>query len=422
MGISSLSRLLVSWAPGRPLRSWIVRFFASGIVQVETKNKTIQHLEGGLIRKLHVRDSDPVKKGQLLVELDPTESKANLDALFNQLYAEEALIARLTAEQDRAEEITFPPEVLAQQDNPVVSAAIRGQRQQFQERLAYQKSQVSILNARIDQITKQNGGLEIQKESVEEQLVIYEEELASLEVGAEKGVYPKNQLLQKRRNFASLKGDKGEFVADIAANKGRIIEVEEQIKQVEHQFLQQVSENLAAAKRNRDRFKQQVIVAQDIYNRNQIYAPYEGVVQNVKFHTVGGVIQRGETIMDLIPVNDNLVISARLQPVDIDKVKTGLQAEVRFPSFASRRLPIILGKVESITADTLLDRASNTSYFSVQVAVPEKNIPEEIVALIKPGYAGGCHYCNRRKNCLELSSLPTRKCFAQSHERTMIWQ
>lgn len=373
---------LGTWAAVAKIDSAI---FGTGAVQVKTKNKTVQHYEGGIVRTLHVQDDMKVKKGQLLVDLDTTSSKANLDVLHNQLHSEIAVIARLEAEQRGSKAIEFPKEILALKDNTVVEDAKTDQTALFEKRRSYQEAQIEILDARIGQIKEQNAGLEIQKEAIVEQLKLYDEELNSLKQGEKKGVIPRNQLLQKKRSYAALKGEKGEFISDIATNEGRILELEEQKKQVSYSFLQEVGDALARAKLNRDKLREQVVVAEDVFKRNRIFAPYDGVVQNVRFHTVGGVIQQGEPIMDLIPVNDDLVVSVRVQPIDIDKIKQGLSAEVRFPSFASRRLPIILGEVMSMSADTLMDKATNTPYFSVQVTVAEEDIPDEIASLITPG-------------------------------------
>ena len=360
--------------------------FGSGAVQVESRNKTVQHLEGGIVRAIHVREAERVKKGDLLVDLETTQSKANLDALNNQLYTEIVTIARLEAEQRGEDEISLPEEVTALRDSdPVVKAAIEDQQMLFERRRDFIGSQIDILNARIEQLKQQNNGLKLQKEAIQEQLDLFDDELDSLVTGTEKGVYPKNQLLQKRRQYASLKGEKGELISDIATNEGSILEIEEQKKQVAHSFLQEVGDLLTRSKLNRDKLREQVIVANDVFTRNQIYAPYDGVVQNIRFHTVGGVIQRGEAIMDLIPINDDLEVSVRVQPVNIDKIRLNLESEVRFPSFATRRLPLIIGTVTAISADTLVDRATNSPYFSVQVHVPKENIPDEVRDLITPG-------------------------------------
>ncbi|MDX2290116.1 MAG: HlyD family type I secretion periplasmic adaptor subunit [Hyphomicrobiaceae bacterium] len=366
--------VLGAWTAFARLDSAVI---AVGTVAVESNRKKVQHYEGGIVREIMVRENQVVNAGDLLVRLEPLQATAQADVLRGQLDGALALEARLEAEQSKADQLTFPPELMARRHHAAVRKIVTDQQTQFQERKASIDGQVNILSSRIDQLERTITGLKAVEVSTERQMVSLEKELEKVNSLAKRGYYPVNRIMAMERELYSLQGRLGQTVADIARNENGIGEAKLQIILTRQKFLEEVVEALREVRLQIAESHERLRMAQDVVNRLEIRAPLTGVVQSLQVHTLGGVVRAGEPIMELVPVNDSLHIEARINPVDINHVAISGQAEVRFPGFKSRTMPLILGTVQSVSADRMVDEATQEPYYKAMIEVKEGDIPEE---------------------------------------------
>jgi HlyD family secretion protein len=351
---------------------------ASGVVAVESSRKTIQHLEGGLVSEILVRDGDLVQEGQLLLRLDETQPRASVQLLRKQLAAALVEEARLIAEREEAGTVTFPPEVIREQADPMVERAINDQLSQFTERRANIAGQKSIFEARIAQLSEEMQGTRREQESSEEQIRTLERELVGLRMLLAKNLVQLPRVLSLEREQARLRGSVGRSLADLAKAEQTIGEARLQIQQLRQQFLEAVSRDLPTTRKSIAEIREKLRVQEDILRRVAVLAPQTGVVQGTKVFTVGGVVRPGDALMDIVPVSDELVIRARVTPLDVDNVHVGDTAEIRFPSFASRKPPLFFGRVKRLSRDRLIDDSGNRdAYFAAEVSVDYDTIPAD---------------------------------------------
>ena len=372
------------WASYAPLDSAAV---AQGKVALETDRKPVQHLEGGIIDAILVKETERVVEGQVLFRLRPTQAKTNSEVLQKQLDAGIATEARLVAEQSQAPAITFPAEVLARASNPETAQTLADQQQSFIERRRSIENQVELQKAKIDQATRDNVGKEARLKISQSQYDSYALEIGRVTILADKGFYPQNKLLGSKREQSRIEAEITATKTEIALNLARIDEARLQIRQIYQQRQEQNAENLAKQRGQNSDYREKLAVANDVLNRVDVRAPRAGVVQAIKFHALGAVVKPGDTLAEVIPISDNLVLSAKITPTDINNVAVGQTAEVRFPAFAYKHLPAIFGQVRSVSADSLVDDESPTKqhYYKAKVIIDQKTIPAEIAGSLVPG-------------------------------------
>lgn len=355
-----------TWAALAPLDAAVV---AHGTLVVESKRKTVQHLEGGIIRELLVRDGQSVTEGQPVIRLDPTRAQANVAVAQGQLDAAMALDGRLSAERDKAKDISFAPELLARSSDPQVKQLIDVQRRQFLERRLSLENQIAINDQRIEQLRAQIQGFRVLEQSKLEQIQLYEGQLVGLRDLEKKGFFPKSRLLEMERDLARIKGDRGNDVQSIARSEMAIGETKLQTAQLRQKFTEDVLAQLRDTQNQIADLRQRVVAAQDVLSRLDILAPQSGVVQNMKITTPGGVVQPGQALMEIVPVDDRLIVEAQVTPNDIEAIHLGQAAELRFSTLNARRTPALDAKVITATPDRLVDERSGAPYFMIKLEV-----------------------------------------------------
>lgn len=361
-----------SWAAFAPLQSAVV---APGTVVVESSSKSVQHLEGGIVKEVLVRDGDLVEAGQILVRLQEVQAQASSSVVSNQLAAAQALEARLVAERDDLPEVVFPEDLLARAEvDPEVAEIVVAQRRQFDERRKSIEGQVNILSARIGQSLQEIEGLKVQKASKERQVAIFAEELKGLRELFEKGYTPRTRILAMEREVASLEGDIGAAVSGIARAQKSIGEANLQIEQTRQRFREEVVGQLREVQVQLSDLREKLTVASDVLERTVIQAPQTGFVQKLSVHTVGGVIRPGEELMQIVPQDGRLVIEAHLSPMDIDQVQVGHSAEARFSAFHTQEIPTIQGVVTVVSADRLTDERTGVPYYLSRIEVSDEEL------------------------------------------------
>lgn len=360
--------ILGGWAALAPLESAAL---APGVVSVDTNRKTIQHLEGGIVRTIHVRDGARVRKGQVLVSLDGTRAEATLDLLRGRRLATLALEARLMAERDGLAEIRFPDDLIAAADRPQVIEAISGQAKIFATRREALNRQIAVLKQRSAQSREEIRGLQGEIVAEDRQLDLLKGEITDVDWLVKQGLARKPRLLELQRREAEIQGARARNVAAIARAEQAITEAELRVAELRTAQANEVAQALRQAQTELFDLNEQARAAEDVLKRIDIVAPEDGVVVGLQVHTSGGVIPPGGRVMDVVPLGDKLIIDARVDPADIDVVRPGLEARVRLTAYQQRNFVPLKGVVESVSADRLVDEKSGIPYFSARVVIVE---------------------------------------------------
>jgi HlyD family secretion protein len=358
---------------------------ATGFVETETNRKTVQHLEGGIVREILVKEGDHVAEGQVLFRLEQVQAEANNELLSNQLDSALALEARLVSERDGAKEISWPKELKDRLAEPTLSHILDDQIHQFEERRGSLEGQKSVLQSRIVQLHKEIDGISIEKSSTESQTTYINQELVGLRELAEKNLVPVTRVYAMERERTRLEGAIGRAVADIAKAESSIAEMNIQIQELTQKFQEEVASSLLDARQKIADLRERLSVSQDVVNRLAITAPRAGMVQNLKVFTIGQVLRGAEPLLDIVPDNDALVVHAEFSTGDIDNVFAGMTSEIRFPAFHSRTIPVMLGKIESISHDRLVDESTHQYYYLGVVSLNRADIPEEYRSRVRAG-------------------------------------
>jgi len=370
------------WSAVAPLDRAAV---ATGQVSVSGDHKVVQHLEGGIIREILVKETQQVKQGDVLFRLQPTEAQANTDILRKQMDALLAEEARIFAEQSNAASITFPASVLARRDVPETAEAMADQQRQFIDHHGALISQVNILNSQIAQQQQELAGRDRQRSALSDQLTSYTTEMNNVQPLVDKGYYPRNKFLELDRERARVEGDLGQAQADVGRLTQQVEETKLQINQALQKYQNDLSQQLDTTRGKLSELREKVRIAEDVLHRVDIRAERDGIVMNVKVHTVGEVIKPGDTLAEIVPVGEGVDVMAHVSPRDIESVAIGQRAEVRFPNFSSRKTPIILGTVQSVSADSKLDDITHQPYYSARITIDYSTLPHEVADHILPG-------------------------------------
>jgi HlyD family type I secretion membrane fusion protein len=354
-----------AWAVLAPLKSAVI---ASGLVKVDGQRKTIQHLEGGIVSEILVREGDRVAAGQVLVRLDNTQSRASLKLLHGGHMAAKALEARLIARRDGLTEIDFP-DALKKADPNEVDPIMAGQVNIFQARNSSLKSEKEILGQRIAQLGEEISGLRGQIKAEDRQIELITEELKGLKKLFEKGLAKRDRMLALQRNAAAIEGNRSMHIADVARAKQKITETQLLIDGLGTKLMKDVVEELRKTQEKIFEVSQRMVALKDTLTRTDIKAPLSGTVMALKVHSARGVIAPGAPLLDIVPDGGRLVVEVQVQPVDIDIVSVNLPAEIRLTAFDTVDSIPVDGVVRFVSADRLIDEQSGADYFLARVEI-----------------------------------------------------
>jgi HlyD family secretion protein len=359
---------------------------APGVVAIETNRKTVQHFEGGIVREILVKEGDTIGQGTILFRLENVQAKANYQEMESQFYTFLAMEARFIAERDQKAGITWPDEFAAPDSDGVFDSHITAdQVAEFDKRRSSLQGQVEVLKSRIEQLGDEIHGTQLQKESAQGQIDFINKELVGLRELLAKNLVPATRVYAMERERERLEGAIGESIANIAKSNGAVGEYNIQIQQLREKFQEDVAKSLVEVRQKLAEVRQKLAVARDVLHRIEVAAPVAGTVQNLKVFTIGQVIRQGEPLLDIVPKNERLIVEVQFSPSDIDGVYEGQTAEVRFPAFHSRMIPLILGRLESVSRDRLMDEASKQPYYRGIVALDTTEIPEELRPRVRAG-------------------------------------
>jgi HlyD family secretion protein len=374
---------LGTWSTFAPLESAAI---ASGTVESESSRKTIQHLEGGIVRDILVADGDLVRAGQTLILLEDTKASAEVDSLKGQLWDAIAREARLGAEQRKEERISFPPELLsANKESPSVGDVLSGQQSIFDTRRQVYRSQVAVNREKRLQVEKEIEGLRAQANAATKRLGIVRDEAATVATLVEKGLERRPRLLNLEREAADIEGRRGEITAQISRAEQVISESQTNLLKLENDRQNEISQSLREVQNQIFQIRERLQAANDQLARTAVKAPEDGVITDLKVHTPGGVIGAGAPLMDLVPRQDRLIVSARVRPEDIDVVRPGLEAEVSLLPYNQRRVAPLRGTVTRVSADRLLDKRTDQPYYATKIRVQDPQATARDPIKIIPG-------------------------------------
>lgn len=358
---------------------------APGSVVVETNVKKVQHPTGGVVGEIRARDGDRVKLGDVLIRLDETVTRANLSMVRKGLNELVARKARLEAERDDAQEIVFADVLLSAADDPEVAQLIVSERKVFQMRADARAGQKAQLKERIEQLHEEIDGTSAQERGKAQEIVLIKRELEGARGLWDKNLMPITKLTALEREATRLEGERSQLLASNAKAKGRIAEIRLQILQIDRDLSSDVSKELRDIEAKIGEFIERKVAAEDQLKRIDIRAPQDGTIHQSAVHTVGGVVAGGDTLMLLVPLEDKLVVEAKIVPQEIDQVSVGQSAVLRFLTVNTRATPEIDGTVSRVSADTSLDQRSGANYFTVRIETPSDEVARLGAVKLVPG-------------------------------------
>jgi HlyD family secretion protein len=374
---------------------------AQGSVVVDSNVKKVQHPTGGIVGELRVRDGDHVKQGDIVVRLDDTVTRANLAIVTKGLDELSARKARLESERDGASTVKFPDDLVVRSTkDPDLAAIVDGERKLFELRSNARTGQKAQLRQRIEQLNEEVRGLKAQRESKEKETKLIEREKEGVYDLWRQKLVPLTKLTELERAAVRLEGEAAQLIAQTAQVAGKISETELQIIQIDRDLSSEVAKETREIDGKIGEFVERKVTAEDQLKRIDIRSPQNGMVFQSNVHTVGGVITAGDAMMLIVPDADNLTVEAKVNPQDIDQVRTGQIALLRLSAFNQRTTPEIYGTVTRISADAATDQRTGQTFYTIRIAMPADEVAKLGEVRIVPG-------------------MPV-EAFVQTGERTMI--
>lgn len=356
------------WAGLAPLDSAAI---ANGSVVLSASRKTVQHLEGGIISEILVKDGDEVIAGQPLIHLNATSANSQQDLLLGQFRAAKAAEIRLLAERGDVPQPNFDHPLLRDSENATVQELVESQKKLFLTRKAAVIGQVDVLQERIMQYNEQIKGLDSQITEVKKQNSLIAQEVKSVSGLVAKGLEQKTRLLALQRRESELDGEQARHFSEIATIKGSISESQLQIINVQNEYLKDVMTQLKDVQQQVSDLQEKIQASGDILKRTVITAPQSGKITGLKYHTIGGVITPGAPLMDIVPQDDKLIVEAQVRPQDIDIVHDGLPAKVMLSAYKSRFAPRLEGRVTQVSADRFTNDKTGEAFFLARIEINE---------------------------------------------------
>ncbi len=380
------------WAATTQLAGAVI---APGTLVVESHIKKVQHPTGGIVGEILVKEGGVVEEGQVVLRLDDTVTKATLGAVRSQLDELTSREARLLTERDEAEAIRFPAHLTARSGEPAVTSAIAGEEKLFDSRKAARTGQRAQLRERVAQMNEEIRGLTAQQAAKELEIELIGKELVGVTDLYEKNLVSISRFTQLQRDRTRLQGERGQLIADVARARGKISETELQIIQLDQDFRTEVLKDLREAQGKMAELKERVTAAEDQLKRVELRAPQSGTVHQLAAHTVGGVIGNGETIMQIVPHADVLVVEAKISPQDVDQVAIGTKVNVRIMAGNQRTTPAIDGVLTQLSADLTRDQQAPGTpavpYYTVRISLAADQIAKLKDIRLVPGMPAEAH-------------------------------
>jgi HlyD family type I secretion membrane fusion protein len=355
------------WAALAPLDGAII---APGLLKVQGTRKTVQHLEGGLVRQIHVRDGDRVQAGDPLVTLGDERVAASLDLLVQQLDAEKARVARLLAQRDFADRVEFPADLLQRAGTPRVAQLLQRERALFTAMRGALLQQMALSSVQIGQTREELAGVQVQSDADDSAARMMQEEVQTYETLLQQNYIAGAAVLRLRRNHEEYQVRRGERQAAAAQARQRITELELAQATRRNDYLKDASDQLVNASARLGELQERHRAVLDQVARQSVLAPIAGTVVGLRVFTLGGVVRPGEPLLDIVPSDEGLIVEAQVNLDDVDQVHPGQAAQVRLSAFNARSTPLLDGQLVYLSADKLDSERGDRSFYVVHVALP----------------------------------------------------
>lgn len=349
---------------------------APGLVRSEFNRRTIRPRDAGNIASLHVREGDRVKQGQILMTFTPTQPQASVDVMRNQSDSERVQSARFEAEMLGRPAIVFPADLVERaKTEPALAGLMRDQTFVFQTRQRFVADQRTVFRSQIEQLRARIEGLKLQVQANETSAGLIREQLKGFETLYEKGFAPRNQVLNMQRTLSDLGGQRGANIATITATQEQIGEVQSNLTKLDQQMQAEAAEGLRASQVRLADALPRLRSAEEMLANSVVRSPVDGIVIGLTQHTVGAATGAGERLMDIVPVNEPMIIEAKVKPTDIDQISVGQTARVMLTAYNSRTHKAVEGKVVSVSPD-LIETPDGQAFFRAVVRIT----PEDLIA------------------------------------------
>ena len=370
-----------AWAATAPLDSAAI---AQGQLYVSGNRKQVQHLEGGIVRQLFVQEGSTVQAGDPIIELDPTQADASLGLLQSRLAYASAREARLIAERAGRSVIAFPDWLARERSNPVIAPILQAEEAALRAARDVMSDQSGIWLSRARQLEEEITGLRNEIQSSDDQLALISQEIADQQFLTEKGLGIRRVLLNLQRQATEIRGRRARSEAGIARNRQAIGESRLRIAELQKARTTEIDNELGQLTSEIAGLQERIGAARDVQQRMVIRAPIAGKVVNLQTHTIGGIVRAGEQLMELVPLDSQLIVIARISPADIDVVHAGMKAQIRLSAYPGRTAPVVDGIVEIVSADLLTDERTGAPYYEARVKLPP-NDPQLAQVELYPG-------------------------------------
>jgi HlyD family secretion protein len=358
------------WAAVSPLSGAVV---ASGQFVVDTNIKKIQHQNGGIVAVLPVREGQRVKAGDLVLQLDETLTRANLQVIVKQLDEIMARQSRLEAERNGGD-MVLPPELQARMSVPEVVKSVADEARLLETRRSQREGQRQQLTKRIEQLGEEILGIQAQVISRDEQIRLLKLELGGLRDLFKSNLVPMTRIMPVEREAANMLGQKGQLIAQKAQSEGKISEIRIQLLQLDIDMQTETGKELRELQAKSAELLERKVAAEDQLKRVDIRSPIDGYVHQLNVHTIGGVISAAEPAMLIVPFNEELQIEARVSPTDIDQLFVGQKGMVKVQAGNQRVTPEIAGAVSRIAADVTREQQTGQVYYLIRLSLPAEEV------------------------------------------------
>jgi HlyD family type I secretion membrane fusion protein len=399
---------LGTWAAVAPLAGAVI---GHGVVKVDSNRKTVQHLEGGIVSEIRVRDGDHVVAGQVLLVLVDERVNASVEILRGQLNEDRAKAARLEAERNLLEEIEFPESLTSQTNDTKIIDLLERERRFFKIRLDNLNDSISLHKEMKREIAQEIVALREQMQNINDAMKLLQEELSSNEALEKNQYIQKSVILTMKRNMEDYRTRNNVIKSEIHRAEQKITDMDIRIVQLQNEYQQRAAQELTGANSTGvyaeiSSLEERLRPSLDAKRRQEIIAPISGTVVDLKVFTVGGVVAPRQPLMDIVPDNNPLVVEAKINVDDIDNVSMGQEADVRLTAYRTRNTPLVLGKVIYVSADRLVDENSANGFYITRIELDKKSLADAGDISLYPGMSAEVFIRTGERTALQYMLAP----------------
>ncbi len=361
------------WAAFAPLNQGAP---AAGYVAVANYKKVVQHQYGGTVKEILVKEGDEVKKGQILIKLEDSEIKAKYANVRAEYISALIIYSRLQAERAFMAKIVYPQEVIQMKDDPEIKKVIDVQEQLFRARKMKLDTEKRVVFESARGLKDYSFNLQKQKSFYENQLRIVERQIEKLRDLSEEGYFPRNRFLELERTSEELRGKIAEITANQLRAEASVNEFTLRANALERDYIKEVESELAEVEKKLPALRDSFAAVRDMLEKTEIRSPDDGIAMALRVHTIGGVIQAGQVIMEIVPRNSELIVEAKLAPTNVEDVKKGQMADLRFITLDPKKTPVLNGELIYLSPDVMYDEANKANFYLIKIKIKEDSLEQ----------------------------------------------